>query len=330
MPPDHSPDDDEPADALPDELIEEIKDKAAKPPSSEEGTTDPAPVDEPGPPFPEQGLERPGIEADMDPRPRYEAPAYEATSKLEGRRALITGGDSGIGRSVAVLFAREGAHVAFTYLPAEHEDARETLESVQDEGVKGLAIDVDLAEANGPEEAVEQAAQAFGGLDLLVNNAAFQEHVDDVREVTWEQWKHTFDVNIHGYFRVTKAALDHLEPGSSIINTGSILGLQGRGTAIDYATTKGAINAFTKSLAEGLIEEGIRVNCVAPGPVWTPLNPAERPYEDIEGFGGSTGLGRPAQPEEVAPAYVFFASNADSSAITGEVLTVLVGNTRAG
>lgn len=325
MPPDTDPDE-----TLPDDLIEKAKDEAAKPPSTKDDASDPAPTQEPEPPFPEQGLERPGKEADMDPRPRYEAPAYEPTNKLEGRRALITGGDSGIGRAVAVLYAREGAHVAFTHLPEEHEDARETLETIQDEGVKALAIEADLTDENAPEEAVERTVQGLGGLDLLVNNAAFQEHVDDVRDVSWEQWKHTFDVNIHGYFRVTKAALDHLEPGSSVINTGSILGLEGRGTAIDYATTKGAINTFTKSLAEGLIEEGIRVNCVAPGPVWTPLNPAERSYEDIEEFGGSTGLNRPAQPEEIAPSYVFFASNADSSAITGEVLTVLAGDTRAG
>lgn len=264
----------------------------------------------------------------MDPRPKYKAPAYEPAGKLEGRRALVTGGDSGIGRAVAVLFAREGADVAFTHLPVEQEDAQETTERIEEADATAVAIETDLTEQHAPSRAVDATVEELGGLDLLVNNAAVQDHVSEIQDLTWEHWSRTFDVNIHGYFRVTKAALEHMEPKSSIINSGSIAGMRGMGGAVDYATTKGAIHAFTKSLAQNLLERGIRVNCVAPCPVWTPLNPAER--EDIEDFGGYTGLGRPAEPEEIAPSYVFFASNADSSAITGEVLTILAGQTRPG
>jgi len=289
---------------------------------------DPSPRPQPEPPFPEQDLQPPGLEARMDPTPQFQAPAYEPAGKLDGKRALVTGGDSGIGRAVATLYAREGAQVAFTYLDVERPDAEETRDRIEDHDVQAVPIEADVTEQGQPQRVVERTVEELGGLDLLVNNAAVQDHVADLDELTWEHWKRTFDVNIHGYFRMTKAALPHLGPGDAIVNTGSVAGLQGRGSLLDYASTKGAIHAFTKSLARNLVDEGIRVNCVAPGPVWTPLNPAER--EDVEDFGGDTGMGRPAEPEEVAPAYVFLAASADSSAITGEVLTVLAGSTRTG
>ena len=285
---------------------------------------------QPKPPFPPQGMEPPGVEAEMDPAPHYEAPDYKAAGKLKGLTALITGGDSGIGRAVAVLFAREGADVAFTYLPEEEQDANETRQAVEAAGRRALPIAADLTDPQTCQDLVERTVQEFGRLDVLVNNAAYQQHRETIDDVSEEQWDHTFRTNIYGYFYMAKAAIPHLKRGAVIINTGSITGLEGSKALLDYSATKGAIHAFTKSLAQNLIERGIRVNCVAPGPVWTPLNPAERSDEETKEFGKDTPLGRPAQPEEIAPAYVFFASNADSSYITGEVLTLLGGDTRAG
>ena len=284
----------------------------------------------PEPPFPEQHLDPPGLEAEMRPRPRYEAPDYRGAGKLEGRVALVTGGDSGIGRAVAVLFAREGADVAIASLEEERQDAEETLRAIEAEGRRGIWIAGDVRDPGLATKAVERTVKELGGLDLLVNNAAYQRHRDGLEEVDEEQWLTTFDTNIHGYFRMTKAALPHLRPGSAIVNTGSITGLEGSPGLLDYSATKGAIHAFTKSLARSLVERGIRVNCVAPGPVWTPLNPAELPEGAARDFGEKTPMGRPAQPEEIAPAFVFFASSADSSFITGEVLPVLGGSTVAG
>lgn len=284
----------------------------------------------PEPPFPDQDMEPPGLEQDMQPQPRYAAPAYRAAGKLRQRRALITGGDSGIGRAVAVLFAREGAELAIVYLPEEQEDAEKTAEEVERHGERALLIPGDVRDPEFCRQAIETVCSELGGLDILVNNAACQKHRDSIDEVSLEQWRRTFETNIHGYFYLTKYALPHLEPGSSIINTGSITGLEGSAGLLDYASTKGAIHAFSKSLAQNLVDRGIRVNCVAPGPVWTPLNPAERSDEDIEDFGASTPLGRPAQPEEIAPAYVFFASDADSGFISGHVLPLLGGETTAG
>ncbi|REK10958.1 MAG: SDR family NAD(P)-dependent oxidoreductase [Planctomycetota bacterium] len=285
----------------------------------------------PRPPFPEQDTgDPPGLERDMSPRPLYEAEAYRAAGKLEGLTALITGGDSGIGRSVATLFAREGANVAITYLPAEQSDALETMRAVETEGRSALAIEADVRDFKACQAIVEQTVARFGQIDILVNNAAYQQHQDGIEDIDLEQWDRTFRTNIYGYFFMVKAALAHMPKGSAIINTGSITGLDGSGGIIDYASTKGAIHAFTKSLAQNLVDRGIRVNCVAPGPVWTPLNPAERPPDDVRQFGKGTPMGRPAQPEEIAPAYVFFASNADSSYVTGEVLTLLGGGTTAG
>jgi NAD(P)-dependent dehydrogenase (short-subunit alcohol dehydrogenase family) len=269
------------------------------------------------------------MESKVDPRPRYEAPQYRAAGKLEGKIALVTGGDSGIGRSVAVLYAREGADVAIVYLPQEQSDAEETERAIEQEGRQALLIPGDVTDPEFCRQAVEQTVQEFGRLDVLVNNAAFQQHQEGLEELSDEQWDHTFKTNIYGYFRMAKAALPHLAPGSAIINTGSITGLIGSKQLLDYSATKGAIHAFTKSLAQNLVDRGIRVNCVAPGPVWTPLNVADKAAEKVAEHGKKVPMERAAQPEEIAPAYVFFASGADSSYITGEVLTLLGGETTA-
>ncbi|HEV8491246.1 MAG TPA: SDR family oxidoreductase [Candidatus Angelobacter sp.] len=284
---------------------------------------------EPKPPFPKQHQQHPGIEAKVTPRPRYKAPMYRGAGKLFDKVALITGGDSGIGRAVAVLYAREGADVAIVFLPEEKSDAEETAQAVQAEGHRCLLIAGDVQDSEFCRAAVEQTVEEFGGLDILVNNAAFQKHQESLEDLTEEQWEKTFRTNIFGYFHMVKAALPHLKPGSAIVNTGSITGLQGNKQLLDYASTKGAIHAFTKSLAQNLVEKKIRVNCVAPGPVWTPLNIADKEAEKAAEHGKETPMERPAQPEEVAPAFVFFASEADSSYITGEVLTLLGGETTA-
>ncbi len=285
--------------------------------------------DQPKPPFPRQHQPHPGIEARIRPRPRYFAPLYRAADKLKDKSALITGGDSGIGRAVAVLYAREGADVAIVYLHQEQQDAEETRDAVEAEGRRCLLIPGDVSDPQFCRKAVEQTVDEFSKLDILVNNAAFQQHQESLEELSEEQWEKTFRTNIFGYFYMAKAALQHLRPGSAIINTGSITGLQGSEKLLDYSSTKGAIHAFTKSLAQNLVERRIRVNCVAPGPVWTPLNIADKPAEKAAEQGKDVPMERPAQPEEIAPAYVFFASEADSSYITGEVLTLLGGETTA-
>ena len=285
---------------------------------------------QPMPPFPPQHQEKPGIEAKLTPRPRYQAPQYQGSGKLRGKVALITGGDSGIGRAVAVLYAREGADVAFVFLPEEQRDAEETRDAVIAEGRQTLLFPGDVTNSTFCREVVQHTVRQFGKLDILVNNAAFQQHQEDLEQLSEEQWDRTFQTNIYGYFYMVKAAVPHLRPGSTIINTGSITGLEGSKHLLDYSATKGAIHAFTKSLAQNLVEKGIRVNCVAPGPVWTPLNPSDKPAEKVARFGADTPLKRPAQPEEIAPAFVFFASEVDSSYITGEVLTLLGGETTAG
>jgi NAD(P)-dependent dehydrogenase (short-subunit alcohol dehydrogenase family) len=286
---------------------------------------------EPKPPFPQKKLDKPGLEKEMTPRPEYEAPLYKAAGKLKGKCALITGGDSGIGRAVAVLFAREGADVAIAYLPDEQADADETRAAVEAEGRKCVLLAGDLADARFCKTAVEEAVKGLGKLDVLVSNAAHQNRKEGVEEITEEEWDRTFRVNVYAYFRLVKAAMPHLKPGASIIATSSITGLQGNEALLDYSATKGAINAFTKSLAQNLVEKGIRVNAVAPGPVWTPLNPADEGAtpDKVKNFGKQTPMGRPAQPEGIAPLYVFFASDADSSYITGEVVSLLGGQTTA-
>jgi NAD(P)-dependent dehydrogenase (short-subunit alcohol dehydrogenase family) len=285
---------------------------------------------EPKSPMPAQSQSKPGQEHKLDPKPRYEAPQYVGAGKLKDKVALITGADSGIGRAVAVLFAREGADVAFTFLKEEKRDANETKRAVEAEGRRAYPMMGDVRDADICRDFVEQTVDEFGKLDILVNNAAFQQHQDSLEELTDEQWDQTFKTNIYGYFHMTKAALPHLEEGSAIVNTGSITGLEGSKELLDYASTKGAIHAFTKSLAQNLVERGIRVNCVAPGPVWTPLNPADKDAKDVAEFGADTPFKRPAQPEEIAPAYVYFASEIDSSYVTGEILTLLGGETTAG
>ena len=287
--------------------------------------------EQPKPPFPEQHQQKPGIEADLEPRPRYLAEGYKGSGKLGGKTALITGGDSGIGRAVAVLYAREGADVAIVYLQEEQRDADETRMAVEQEGRRCLLIPGDVKDPAFCREAVDRVVDEFGKLDVLVNNAAYQNRQATIEEVSDEQWDLTFRTNIYGYFYMAKAALAHLKEGGAIVNCGSITGLEGSKELLDYSSTKGAIHAFTKALAQNLVEKGIRVNCVAPGPVWTPLNPSDnRTPHEVAHFGEKQPMKRPAQPEEIAPAFVFFASNVDSSYVTGEVLTLLGGETTAG
>ncbi len=277
--------------------------------------------DEPVPPMPEQHLEKPGTEADMELKPRFLAPDYCGSDKLAGMTAIITGGDSGIGRSVAVLYAREGADVAVIYLD-EHEDAAATKHYVEAEGQSCLLIPGDVRDPEFCQRAVQQVATEFGKIDILVNNAAFQEHAGSLSELSAERFDLTMKTNIYGYFHMAKAVEPYLGRGSCIINTGSVTGIKGSRHLLDYSATKGAIHAFTMSLASGLLEKGIRVNAVAPGPVWTPLNPADQPPEKVAKFGEGTDMKRPAQPEELSPAYVFLAAPCCSSYITGIVLPV--------
>jgi NAD(P)-dependent dehydrogenase (short-subunit alcohol dehydrogenase family) len=283
----------------------------------------------PKPAFPKRSQRRPGLESRMTPRPQYLAPEYRGAGRLAGRAAIITGGDSGIGRSVAVLFAREGANVAIVYTRPEQSDALETLRAVEAEGASCLLIPGDVRNSAFCERAVRRTVAKFGRLDILVNNAAFQQHQMSIEDITNAQLERTFRTNIFGYFFMARAAIPQMKPGSAIINTGSITGLKGSAQLLDYSATKGAIHAFTKSLAQSLVDKRIRVNCVAPGPIWTPLNVADKPAPKAAKHGAETPMKRPGQPEEVAPSYVFFASNADSSYITGEVLTLLGGETAA-
>jgi len=284
----------------------------------------------PEPPLPKQHQEYPGIESKVRPRPQFQAPLYKGADKLKGKVALISGGDSGIGRAVSVLFAREGADVAIMYLPEEQGDAEETRAAIEAESRRALLLPGDVTDPDYCEDCVEKVFNQFGSLDILVNNAAFQKNQESIDDIDYDQLDRTFRTNFFGYFYLSKAALKLMKKGACIINTGSITGLEGAKTLIDYASTKGAIHAFTKSLAQNLVKKGIRVNAVAPGPVWTPLNVQSSDVEHVTKFGEDSAMERPAQPEELAPAYVFLASNIDSSYISGEILPVLGGDTIAG
>jgi NAD(P)-dependent dehydrogenase (short-subunit alcohol dehydrogenase family) len=285
--------------------------------------------DKPQPPFPAQHQERPGLEEKMTPRPQFRGKRYRPAGKLIDKVALVTGGDSGIGRAVAYLFAREGADVAIVYLEDEQADAVELRDEIHKLGQRALLIPGDVSDSAFCRQAVEQTVETLGQLNILVNNAAYQRHKKSIEEIADDEWDHTFRVNIYGYFYMARAAVRHLKRGDAIINCGSITGLEGSRELLDYSATKGAIHAFTKSLAQNLVDKGVRVNCVSPGPVWTPLNVADKPAREAGQHGANTPMQRPAQPDEIAPAFVFFASAGDSSYITGEVLTLLGGETTA-
>ena len=268
------------------------------------------------PPIHEDSL--PGHESALEPKPEWR-PRFPGSGRLAGKVALITGADSGIGRAVAALFAREGADVAILYL-CEHDDAAETKRIVEAEGRRALTIAGDVGDKAFCERAVAETVEALGGLDVLVNNAAEQHPDDDIRDITEEQLRRTFQTNIFGYFFMVQAARPHLKKGSAIVNCTSVTMYKGSAQLLDYASTKGAITAFTRALSENLIEDGIRVNAVAPGPIWTPLNPfGGSPPEKMKDFGEDTPMGRPGQPNEVAPSFLFLACE-DSSYMSGQVL----------
>lgn len=278
----------------------------------------------PVPPVDNKRLAKPGKEAALDVPPYYDAPYYKGSEKLKDKVAIITGGDSGIGRAVAVLFAREGADVAIIYLN-EHEDAAITKQAVEKEGKRCLLLSGDVVNRNFCMDAVAAVMKEFGQIDVLVNNSAFQLHVPDFLDLSEEHFDMTLKTNLYGYFHMAQAVIPHMKPGSAIVNTGSVTGLLGSKNHVDYSETKGAIHTFTRSLGTHLVPKGIRVNAVAPGPVWTPLNPADKNKEELEHFGTAVPMKRPAQPEEIAPAFVFLASPQCSSYITGEVLPIIGG-----
>ena len=290
--------------------------------SNQTRTKDPKNVG-PRPPFPEQEQEPVGLESEMEPRPDYGEESYRGSGKLQGKAAVITGGDSGIGRAVALAFAREGADVLISYLD-EHSDAEETVRIVEKEGQRCIAVAGDISVEAHCRQIVERAVQEFGRLDILVNNAAWQESIESIQDVSEEMLLHTYGVNIFAMFYLCKAAMPHMQPGSTIINTTSIQAYQPSPNLLPYSSTKGAILTFTKALSEEAIKTGIRVNAVAPGPVWTPLIPMSFEGEKFSEFGKTTPMGRPGQPAELAPVFVFLASQ-DSTYITGECIGVTGG-----
>lgn len=280
----------------------------------------------PKPAFDTKMQAEPGLAKEMDPKPDHGEKSYKGCGKLKGRKALVTGGDSGIGRAAAIAFAREGADVAINYLPSEEADAREVIKLIKAEGRKGIAIPGDLSDESFCKTLIAKAVQEMGGLDILANIAGKQVAQDDITDITTEQIEETFRVNVFAMFWLCKFALPHMPPGAAIINTASIQAYQPSPTLLDYASTKATIVAFTQALAKQLAGKGIRVNAVAPGPIWTPIQPSHgQPPEKLANFGADTPLGRPGQPVEVAPAYVFLASE-DSSFMTAEVIGVTGGN----
>jgi NAD(P)-dependent dehydrogenase (short-subunit alcohol dehydrogenase family) len=279
----------------------------------------------PGPKFSDKMQPEPGLAKDMDPKPDHGEDTYRGSERLKGRKALVTGADSGIGRATAIAFAREGADVALSYLPEEEADAKEVIAQIEACGRKAIALPGDISNEAFCEQLVAQAVEGLGGLDILANIAGKQLSVESIADISTEQFDQTFRTNVYAMFWICKAAIPHLSPGASIINTTSIQSYQPSPTLLDYASTKAAIIAFTKGLAKQLAKQGIRVNAVAPGPVWTPLQPSHgQPAEKLAEFGTQTPMGRAGQPAEVAPAYVFFASQ-ESSYITAEVLGVTGG-----
>jgi len=278
----------------------------------------------PQPPVPDQPQNPPGIEARMDPKPDYGEDTYRSSGRLEGKAAIITGGDSGIGRAVALAFAREGADVLISYLEAEQQDAQETVRIVEASGRKAVAAPGDITREAHCQQIVQRAVREFGHLDILVNNAAFQRTHQDISEVSSDEVELTFRTNVFAMFYLCKAAMPHMKEGATIINTASIEASKPEPSLLAYASTKGAIVTFTKGLALEAIQKGIRVNAVAPGPVWTPLIPSTMPAEQVKTFGQQSPMQRPAQPRELAPAYVFLASQ-ESSYITGEIIGVTGG-----
>lgn len=273
----------------------------------------------------DQTQQEPGLDAKLDPQADHGELTYRGSNRLSGRKALITGGDSGIGRATAIAYAREGADVAIVYLPSEEVDARQTIKEIEAAGQKALAIPGDIKSEGFCNDMVEEVVDAFGSIDILVNNAGKQVYIEDIANLTSDQFQDTFTVNVFAMFWITKAAVPHMPPGASIINTTSIQSYEPSPGLLDYASTKGAITAFTHSLSKMLIQKGIRVNAVAPGPIWTPLQPSHgQPPEKLEKFGTQTPMGRAGQPAEVAPSFVFLASQ-ESSYITGEVVGVTGG-----
>ncbi|MCT1430422.1 SDR family oxidoreductase [Brachybacterium muris] len=271
---------------------------------------------------PKQHQPEPGLDAELEPQTDRGEDSYRGTGRLEGRKALITGADSGIGAAVAIAFAREGADVALSYLPAEEEDAQHIKKVIEETGRTAVLLPGDLSDKEFCTQVVEDAVRELGGLDALVNNAGKQIALEDIEELDDEQWTTTYEVNIHAIFRLTKAALKHLPAGSTIVNSTSIQAYEPSPTLVDYASTKAAINNFTKGLAQQVAPKGIRVNAVAPGPIWTPLQVSDgQPKEALPEFGKSTPLGRAGQPTELAPAYVFLTSP-ESSYVLGETLNV--------
>jgi NAD(P)-dependent dehydrogenase (short-subunit alcohol dehydrogenase family) len=277
------------------------------------------------PPFEEPKQSPPGSEQEMRERPDHGEESYKGLGRLTGKVALITGADSGIGKAVAIAYAREGADVAFSYLPEEQEDADETIRWVKEAGRRVLPFPGDLTDEGYCKELVERTVSEFGRLDILVNNAAYQMTHEKLEEFSTQEWDHTFRTNIYAMFFLAKAAIPRMKEGGAIINTASVQAYQPKGNLLAYATTKGAIVTFTKALSELALEHGVRVNAIAPGPVWTPLIPSTMPDQKVKQFGKSDALERPAQPAELAPAYVFLAATGESSYITGSVVDLTGG-----